>query len=277
MFVVSYYVCAALYTFLFGLIFGFTPDHLQQPLFYLVALATVLFSLFISFLTQVFIIWFWGIVRSRNAVVGNKLNHAFGDALLVLGAHILRIKITVTGREHIPKTNIVMVGNHQENYDIIILKPIFKDHPLIFIAKEALWKVPIIGRWITILGNIPISKYADRSAAESIVKGIRMVKSGQPMAIFPEGKRSFSNKMIDFKPGAFKLAMKPKADILIVTIYDAAKVKIKIPLKKQRVYVHITEHLKYEDYKDLNSIELAKQVKETIQKQLDIFDEQHKK
>jgi 1-acyl-sn-glycerol-3-phosphate acyltransferase len=277
MFIVSYYVFFVIYTLLFGLIFGVNADSFNHILFYILAVLAMIVSLVLSFCTNLFIIWFMGIIRKKNAVIDNKFNHRFGNSLLKLAHHILRIKLTVTGKENIPDSNFVLVGNHQENSDIIILKPIFKNHPLNFIAKEALFTVPILGRWITLLGNVPISKYADRSAAESIIKGIRLVKKGYPMAIFPEGKRSFSNKMIEFKPGAFKLAMKPKADILIVTLYNIADVKIKIPLRRQKVYVHINGLLKYEDYKDMNSSEIAVIVKETIQKQLDIFDELYEK
>jgi 1-acyl-sn-glycerol-3-phosphate acyltransferase len=91
------------------------------------------------------------------------------------------------------------------------------------------------------------------------------------MGIFPEGKRSFSNEMIEFKPGAFKLAMKPKADILIGTLYNFDKIFKTFPYKKHKAYIHFLPVLKYEDYKDLNSIELASKVKGIIQVQLDKF------
>jgi len=77
--------------------------------------------------------------------------------------------------------------------------------------------------------------------------------------------------MIEFKPGAFKLAMKSKTDILIVTFYDAAKIKMRIPLRKQKVYVHFNQLLRYEEFKDLSSQELSSKVKAIIQEKLDDF------
>lgn len=277
LFVISFYIFLIGYTFLFGLLFQLDFNSFDQPLFYVFGILSIIISTLVSFLTQVFVIWIVGIIRVNKNDPENKFNHAFGVALLVLAIHILRLKVKVTGKENIPDSNFVLMGNHQEIMDVMILKPIFKKHTLNFIAKESLFGVPIIGRWITILGNIPISKYADRSAAESIVKGIREVKKGRPIAIFPEGKRSFGNEMIEFKPGAFKLAMKPKADILLVTLYDLSTVKFTIPLRKQHAYVHVNGLLKYEDYKELNSTELAEKAKSIIQKQLDIFNELYKK
>ena len=171
---------------------------------------------------------------------------------------------------------MVVVGNHQENYDALIVKPIFKDHNLNFIAKEALTKLPIFGRWFKMLGNVFISKTADRSAAESIIKGIRNYKKGTSMGIYPEGKRDFGNEMIEFKAGAFKLAMKPKADILLTTQYDTCTVFKSIPWKRYVVKVHIHPIIKYEDYEGLNSHELSSRVKAILQEQLDKFKNESK-
>lgn len=272
MFILSFYVFMLIYIYLFGLLFQLDFNSFDKPLFYVLGIITLLLSWFISFLTQLFFIYLWGKIREKDADPFNMLNHRFGIALLQLGAHLLGIKTIVTGKENIPKGNFVLIGNHQENYDIIILKPIFKNHPINFIAKEALFKTPIIGRWIGLLGSVPISKYADRSAAESIVKAIKKVKLGIPFGIFPEGKRSFSNEMIDFKPGAFKLAMKPKADILIVTLYDISSVNL-IPYLPNKTYVHFHPVLPYEEYKDLSSQELSNKVKNIIQERLNQFKE----
>lgn len=270
MFILSFYLFLGGYTYLLGWLFGLDFNSFTDPIFYLLGIVALLIGFILSFFTQLGILSLVGEFR-KGTKFDNKFNHDFGNSLLNLGRHLLRVKVIVTGRENIPKGNFVFISNHQENFDIIILKPIFKDHPLNFIAKEALTKFPIFGKWIKLLGSIFISKFADRSAAESIVRGIRQVKEGMPMGIFPEGKRSFSNEMIEFKPGAFKLAMKPKADILIGTIYNFAKIFKKFPFKKLKVYVHIHEILKYEDYQELNSQELSEKVKAIIQIKLDDY------
>ena len=204
----------------------------------------------------------------------NMRRHKFANSILRIAFNILNVKLVVTGKEHIPAKGekFVFVCNHQENYDIMAIKPIFKDHPLNFIAKKDVFSWPVIGQWVKVLGNVSITREADRSAAESIVKGIRLYQSGIPMAIFPEGKRTFGNAMIDFKPGAFKLAMKPKADILIGTIYDFSKVFKGWPVIRQKIYLHFHPILKYETYQSMNSIELSHYVKGIIQDKLDDYE-----
>jgi len=274
MYILSLYLFWALVTYLLGSLFGLDFHSFNELRFYLLGLISLMSGLIISIAIQLVMLSIIGRFR-MGSKLGSKFNHRLVNSFLNLGKHLLRVAVKVTGKENIPKGNFVLVSNHQENYDIIILKPIFKNHPLTFISKESLMNAPFIGRWIKILGNIPISRYADRSAAESIVKGIKRVKSGWPIGIFPEGRRSFGNELLDFKPGALKLAMKPKADILIVTQYNISNVFKNYPFKTQKLYVHIHELVKYEEYEGLTSHELAAKVKDTIQIQLDKFEKMH--
>jgi 1-acyl-sn-glycerol-3-phosphate acyltransferase len=268
MFIVSYYVFIILYGSI--LVYFTNVYDFNQWTDGLWMFLIIIGSMILSFFTQILMLHIIGIFR-KNKPIDDKINHRLASSILKLGLHLMRVKVIVTGKENIPNDKFVLVGNHQENYDIIILKPIFDGHIINFIAKEALKKLPVFGKWISILGNIYISRDANRSAAESIVKGIKQYKSGTSMAIFPEGKRSFGNEMIDFKAGAFKLAMKPKADILIATQYDTCTIFKSIPWKRYRVYVHIHPLLKYEEYEGLSSHELSAKVKTIIQEQLDKF------
>lgn len=266
-----YYIITLLYTFLFSMIFGVDFTEYTSVSTYLLTIVSFVIGLILAFVTVILFLSLFYWVRKKKPY-DNKFNHRFINSILQLALHLMRVKLTVTGRENIPTDkNFVMVGNHQENYDVIILKVIFKDKILNFIAKEALSKVPVLGNWIVLLGNIFISRDADRSAAESIVKGIKQVRKGTNMGIFPEGRRSFGNDLIDFKAGAFKLAMKPKADILIVTQYDVCTIFKKVPWKRYDVRVHISPLYTYEEYQGMNSHEISAHVKGIINDQLDKF------
>ena len=272
MLIAMFYGLFALYTFLLGWLFQIDVTNYTNPWTYVLGLIALILGFVLAFGSVLGILSLLGEFR-KNKPHTNKFNHYYAKSLLRLAIHIGRIKVTVSGLNHIPEGKFVLVGNHQENYDIIILMPIFKKHPIAFIAKEPLFRAPIIGKWIKALGNVPIGKEADRAAAMSMVTAIKRYKAGSPMGIFPEGKRSRSNEMIDFKPGALKLAMKPKADILVVTLHNITSIFKKFPWKRYDIKVHIHPILPYESYKDLNTIDLAAQIKSTIQTQLDIFDE----
>lgn len=271
MVIAIFYASIIGYTVLFGWIFNLDFDF-SNPLFYVFALLSLLIGIILAVVN--ILLMTDGLSRIRkNKGFENKFNHYYAKSLLELMNHLFRIKTHVSGYENVPKDNkFVLISNHQDNFDIMVYLPVFKDHPISFIAKESLFKAPIVGTWIGALGNVPISRFADRAAAEAIINGIKRYKSGVPFGIFPEGKRSFGNEMIEFKAGAFKLAMKPKADMLIGVLYDVHKASKKKFYQKLDVYVHFLPLLKYEEYKDMKSQELSEHVKSLIQAQLDEFD-----
>ncbi len=267
MFIFSFYAFTILYTYIFARLISTVVSFSYSTV--IIIIFSLIIGLVLSLITQLLIIWIILQVR-KNKEITNKFNHWFAKDALKLGVHLLHTKITVSGKENIPNKPFILVGNHQENYDILIIMPIFKQS-LSFIAKEVLAKMPIFGEWMKVLGNVFITRDADRQAAIAILQGIKNYKQGLSMAIFPEGKRSFSNEMLDFKPGAFKLAIKAKADIVIVSQYNVCTIFKKFQFKPYDVKLHVHPLLKYDDYQHMTSHELAVYVKNEIQKQLDIF------
>lgn len=271
MFIISFYLFVAMYTVLFMWIFPVNFTAYQEPIWYLYILLSLLIGFVFSFFTQLIILKLVGLLRRKKHMT-DLFNHRFANSLLRLGLHLIRTKVIVSGKENIPEGQFVLMGNHQENYDILVLKPIFNDHPLTFIAKEALRKLPIFGWWMELLGSVYISRYADRSAARSIIEAIKHYKQGMCMGIFPEGKRSFQNEMIEFKAGAFKLAMKAKAPILLVTQYNTCNILKRFPWRPYKVHVYIHPVIPYEEYQDMSSHEVSDFVRAKIQAQLDVFE-----
>jgi 1-acyl-sn-glycerol-3-phosphate acyltransferase len=275
MFTFIYYVLLSGYTYLFSsLMMGelLSFSNLNEPKLYLFILLSLLISVILSIITMFLGVWLFSFPRDINDP-SNRLNHFFANSLMAWGLHFLRIKLNVHGRENLPRDNkFVLVANHQIDWDIPVMKVLLRDYPISFIAKKQLEKWPIIGKWVRILGNIFIDYTNVRSGAEAIVKGVKQYKTYDvPMGIFPEGKRSRSNQMVHFKPGALKLAMRAKADILIVTLHDCYKV-LKGFKWKYVVNIKINSLLKYDDYKDISTVDLSKQIKEQIKMDIDYFE-----
>lgn len=132
---------------------------------------------------------------------------------------IFDLTINIEGQENIPKEDgFVFISNHQGYADIIVILHMMEGRQVGFIAKETLEKVPYFGKWIKSIRGVFIKRGDAREALKSIQEGIKTVKSGFNLVIFPEGTRSRSTKMADFKPGSFKLATKAKAPIVPVSI-----------------------------------------------------------
>ncbi|MDD7795213.1 lysophospholipid acyltransferase family protein [Clostridium sp. 'White wine YQ'] len=132
-------------------------------------------------------------------------------------------RVTVHGEENVPKDRgVLFISNHQGNFDI----PLFIgyiDKPKGFIAKIELTKIPIVHIWMKYIDCVFMDRSSVRKSGEAIVEGIKLLKKGTSMVIFPEGTRSKGDKLGEFKAGSFKLATKSKVPIVPVTIKGSYK------------------------------------------------------
>lgn len=128
-------------------------------------------------------------------------------------------KLKVYGKENLPeKGPVVYVSNHQGYVDIVALCAALDTIQFAFVAKEELAKVPLYGSWITEIRSVLIRRNNPKESLKAISLGVKYIKEGFSMLIFPEGTRSRSSQMGNFKKGALKLATKPKAPIVPISI-----------------------------------------------------------
>lgn len=185
---------------------------------------------------------------------------------------LLRIRLLVTGRENLPKAGpFVIVSNHIEASDPMFIKQVYRRFPVSFVSKVALFRSFPIKNVLLSVGCIPISPKVDASAKESILESIRRVKTGQPMAIFPEGKRTYSNQIIPFRAGSFKLPMESHADISPVAVYDMHEIARKGRILPVTVRLHVLPVIPYSEYKDMTTVEIAQKVHDLVGAQMDRF------
>ncbi len=151
-------------------------------------------------------------------------------------------KVEVVGTENIPKDRTVLiVSNHQGNFDIPLLMS-FIDIPKGFIAKIELANIPIISRWMELMHSVFMDRSSLKGAGAAIMQGIRELKQGHNMVIFPEGTRSKSGKIGEFKHASFKLATKPGVTILPVTLDGTYNILEKNGFKIKPANIRLTIH-----------------------------------
>lgn len=125
--------------------------------------------------------------------------------------------IHVSGLENIDKSRTyVIVSNHQSLADIVIMyktKAQFK-----WVAKESLFKIPVLGWNLALAKHIRISRGKFSSIKQVYRDAATWLRHGMSVLFFPEGTRSETNEMRDFQNGAFKLALKEKVPILPIIL-----------------------------------------------------------
>lgn len=112
----------------------------------------------------------------------------------------------------------LILANHQSFLDpLLIGLPLRR--PVSFVARDSLFKVPVVG-WI--LRNtyvMPINREAASSA--SLRETIRRMQHGFLVGLFPEGTRTETGAVGDFKPGFVALIRRAKRPVYPVGISGA--------------------------------------------------------
>src|SRR5271166_4550532 len=132
-------------------------------------------------------------------------------------------KLIVRGAENLRKyPAAVFASNHTSYMDTPV---VFASLPLQFriLAKKELWPIPFIGWYLNPSGQIPIDTANPRATLSSLGAGVKALRSGMPLFVFPEGARTPTGELQTFLSGAAYLAIRaqaPLVPIALTGVYD---------------------------------------------------------
>lgn len=130
----------------------------------------------------------------------------------ILFAVIYRLR--TVGMDNIPKNGgVIICSNHRSNWDPPILG-IPLERKIHYMAKEELFRVPVLGAAINALGAFPVKRGG--VSKQSIRLTLSMLEEGKLIGIFPEGSRSNAGGM--GKKGAASFALKSGATVIPAAI-----------------------------------------------------------
>ena len=88
---------------------------------------------------------------------------------------------------------MVFVANHRSYYDIPLLLAGL-DQPYGLLAKEELAKIPLLNRWMKLLGCVFVLRDDMRAAIEALNEATAVVEQGKNFIIFPGGPATKARK-----------------------------------------------------------------------------------
>jgi 1-acyl-sn-glycerol-3-phosphate acyltransferase len=179
--------------------------------------------------------------------------------------------VSTKGREKIKKgRTYVIVSNHQSQLDILIAFRLFV--PFKWVSKIEIFSIPFIGWNMSLNRYIKLKRGKQGSIKQMLIESEKALRGGSSVYFFPEGTRSESGIVRNFKPGAFRLAQELKLSILPIAINGSKNALPKGSLTfhgKNRMRIEVLDELTYEEYSDLTSQEIADQVRERITARVD--------
>ncbi len=147
-------------------------------------------------------------------VLSRERVFALARYFFTIQTKIMGIRLTVTGLEHLDRTKTYLImGNHQSLFDLFVIPAAL---PGVYTAVEAAYhfSIPLWGSLITRWGCIPIHRRNLEKAKESLEIARKRLREGLSLIILPEGHRTRTGRIGDFKKGPFHLARQAGADIL---------------------------------------------------------------
>jgi 1-acyl-sn-glycerol-3-phosphate acyltransferase len=221
------------------------------------------------------IVVFWAIISGLVYGLGTIiLNVASGPLARKLArlwsVHLLsiaRVKLVVEGASNIaPHSNYVFVSNHQGYFDIPVLFCSLGS-ALSFIAKKELFAIPFFGWGMTAIGCISMDRKNPRNARASISRAVSILRTKKlSLVLFPEGTRSPSGRVGEFKRGSFTLALEAGVPVVPVTICGTGAIhgKSSHRIHPGSVTVSIGKPLATGDMMKMTKDELSGTVREII-------------
>ena len=175
-------------------------------------------------------------------------------------------RIKIVGREKIRKNaTYVVVSNHQSLLDILVIFRLYFHFK--WVAKKEAFKIPFIG-WNMYLNDYVSLQRGDReSILQMLRKAGKHLQAGRSVFFFPEGTRSASGMVEDFKPGAFELALQHQVPILPIAICGTSDALPKHSLNYHGVkdiFIEVMDEIPYAEFKDSTPAEVASMVQAKI-------------
>ncbi len=152
--------------------------------------------------------WWFAVPWLRGIILASKV---------VGGVHY-----RISGWEHLPGPDdmqrVILCPKHQSTWETFFF-PSITPHPLAYVFKRELLRIPLFGWAIGRLGMIPIDR-SKRSAAWSRVAstGEELMDRGKWIIMFPEGTRTARGESGVYKSGASRLAVATGASIIPIAV-----------------------------------------------------------
>jgi 1-acyl-sn-glycerol-3-phosphate acyltransferase len=142
--------------------------------------------------------------------------------LVIWGTRVfLGIQVRVTGLEHLPQgatAPAILLSKHQSTLETLLL-PTLMPHPLAFVFKRELLKIPFFGWSMARLDMIHIDRESRAAAMKHVIaQGKRLLEQGTWVIMFPEGTRMARGEKGTYQTAGTRLAVESGAPVIPIAV-----------------------------------------------------------
>ena len=180
---------------------------------------------------SVLVLLFLPVYTLLGSVIGYALARLTGSPLVLyrLARLAVRVSLALAGtkvvfegleallRDH---DNVVVMPNHESNLDAPILFGLIPVD-LKAIYKREINRFPLFKHALHFAGFIDVDRGQRADARQAMARAVTSLRGGSCFVIFPEGTRSRTGSLGDFKKGGFVVAIEARSRIVPVAITGA--------------------------------------------------------
>ncbi len=128
------------------------------------------------------------------------------------------LSIYIEGLERLnPESTYVFMANHASFLDILLVFA-YVPHNFRIIAKEEVFRIPIMGWILQRSHQIPMDRANPRKGLASLRTAAALLKKGISIVVFPEGTRTTDGAIQEFKATLFILPIRAGVSVVPVLI-----------------------------------------------------------
>ncbi len=153
-----------------------------------------------------------GYLFRQLAVVHQKLNPLW--------------KFTVTGEvPDDPRHPYVVVANHESFVDILLISHL--PFEMKWMSKSEFFKIPFVGWMMQLAGDIKLVRGDKEASAQALIDSRDRLAKRVSVMVFPEGTRSQSGELAEFRDGAFRIAIQAGVPVIPLAVLGTRDALIK--------------------------------------------------
>jgi 1-acyl-sn-glycerol-3-phosphate acyltransferase len=159
----------------------------------------------------------------------------------------------VRGLENVPRTGgFILAANHISFVDSLFM-PLVCPRPVVFLGKSDYfesWRTRWFMRGVNV---IPVRREGGSAGEAAILAGIRALREGKVVGIYPEGTRSPDGRLYRGKTGVARMALEAQVPVIPVSIRGTDVVmplEAKIPGVSGRPRIEFGKPLVFDRYYD---------------------------
>ena len=143
---------------------------------------------------------------------------------------MLLFRPKVTGLRNVPTNGAAIIASNHLSFSDSIFMPVVVPRNVTFLAKSEYFTSPGLAGFFKkltfiALGQVPIDRSGGKRSEAALLTGLRLLKEGRCIGIYPEGTRSPDGRLYKGRTGIARLAIESGAPIIPVAMFNTAEIQ----------------------------------------------------